>query len=95
MHQTLNTTSSPNNHQDNTTNTLNKSQKETSSSHEKNVLETYNLTHDNSNGHTLKFDDKNWSKNVSSLKPLVIKFYLERNFLFFIIYILNRVFQFC
>ena len=38
---------------------------------EKNVLETYNLTHDNSNGSTLKFDDKNWSKNLNNLKPLV------------------------
>ena len=38
---------------------------------EKNVLETYNLTHDNSNGSTLKFDDKNWSKNLNNLKPIV------------------------
>ena len=39
---------------------------------EKNSLETYNLTHDSSNGYTLKFDDVNWNKNLNSLKPLVI-----------------------
>ena len=38
---------------------------------EKNVLETYNLTHDNSNGSTLKFDDKNWYKNLNNIKPIV------------------------
>ena len=38
---------------------------------EKNKLETYNLTHDNTNGFSLKFDDVNWTKNLNSLKPLV------------------------
>lgn len=64
----VNSTSSPNN-QDIAIN-VSKFQKELSI--EKNAIETYNLTHDNSNGYTLKFDDKNWSKNITSLKPLVI-----------------------
>ena len=38
---------------------------------EKNMLETYNLTHDNSNGFKLKFDDINWIKNSQNLRPLV------------------------
>ena len=38
---------------------------------EKNVLETYNLTHDNSNWYKLKFDDTNWAKNLNNFKPMV------------------------
>lgn len=39
---------------------------------EKSFLETYNLTHDNSNGYELKFDDTNWIRNINTLKPIVI-----------------------
>ena len=39
---------------------------------EKSFLETYNLTHDNSNGYELKFDDTNWTRNINTLKPIVI-----------------------
>ena len=38
---------------------------------EKCFLETYYLTHDNANGYELKFDDPNWSRNISVLKPIV------------------------
>ncbi len=43
----------------------------------KNVIETFNLTHDNSNGFTLKFDDINWCKNMNSLKPLGLSILLN------------------
>jgi len=38
---------------------------------------TFNLTHDNSNGFTLKFDDINWCKNMNSLKPLGLSILLN------------------
>ena len=40
-------------------------------------LETFNLTHDNSNGFRLEFDDTNWSKNMNVLKPLGLSILLN------------------
>ena len=40
--------------------------------HHQATLETLNLTHHNIlNGYEVKFDDPNWMKSLSSLKPLV------------------------
>lgn len=44
---------------------------------DKKVIETFNLTHDCTNGYQLKFDDKNWTNNMSSLKPLGLSILLN------------------
>ena len=75
--------SSPVHKQDRDETTVMESQNNTNTAHErliksrektqldKAVLETYNLTVDNTNGYQLKFDDMNWSINMNGLKPLV------------------------
>jgi hypothetical protein len=44
-----------------------------SRSENKPILEAFSLTQDSINGYELKFDDANWSRCLSSLKPLVNK----------------------
>lgn len=44
---------------------------------EKKVIETFNITHDCTNGYHLKFDDKNWNNSLNSLKPLGLSILLN------------------
>lgn len=44
---------------------------------EKKILDTFNVTHDYTNGFQLKFDDTNWCQSLSMFKPLGLSILLN------------------